>query len=87
MHGMATHGHSSLDPSPAASWEDDALPTIPPSAGAMPQSHCSCRFPVLEVGRAAKIHHPPAKLLRGLESIIVLAQELAHYKGTVTSGT
>lgn len=87
MHGMATHGHSSLDPSPAASREDDALPTIPPSAGAVPRSHCSCRFPVLEVGRAAKIHRPPAKLLRGLESIIVRAQELAHYKGTVTSGT
>lgn len=87
MHGMATHGHSSLDPSPAASREDDALPTIPPSAGAVPRSHCSCRFPVLEVGRAAKIHRPPAKLLRGLESITVRAQELARYKGTVTSGT
>lgn len=87
MHGVATHGHSSLDLSPAASREADALPTIPPSAGAVPRSHCSCRLPVLEVGRAAKIHRPPAKLLRDLESIIVQAQELAHYKGTVTSET
>lgn len=87
MHGMATHGPSSLDLSPAASREADALPSIPPSAGAVPWSHCSCRFPVLEVGRAAKIHRPPAKLLRDLESIIVRAQELARCKGTVTSET
>lgn len=86
MHGMATHSHSSLDLSPAASQGADALPSIPPSAGAVPPSRCSCRFPGLEVGRA-----DPIALLQNCSGIwnqlLCWPQELARYKGTVTSGT
>lgn len=72
-----------------AGWELGELGPSPcrrPAARIVPWPRRSCRFP-LEVGRAAKSHHPPAAMLRGLEPIILWAQELAHYKGKMTSRT
>lgn len=62
-----------------------------PSPTSLPQQEL-CHHPAAAAGspwkgRAARIHRPPAKPLRDLESIIVQARELAHCKGTVTSGS